>query len=339
MRLSEIISRLENKFPKSNAESWDNVGLMVGNKEREIKKIQISLDVTMKVIDNAVENGVDLIISHHPFIFSPLKEINTDSLMGRKLMKVIENKIAVYSLHTNLDSTLMGLNDLVGEKLGFGQSKIIDAVKESFYKGEVYTLTSENSEKTKEELAKENISFKQENIGEQEKNIFKFTFTEKKEKIYSVIEKLNRKSLITKDYCIYELENKYTESGIGRVYTLEEKQKLTDLIKNVKELLGLEVVTVSGYDMDKAVIKKVALVNGAGSSYWKKAKRMGAELLITGDLKYHEALDAKEEGMYILDVGHYESEHFFHLLIEKILEKETGLEYFVFNDEPVLEKY
>ena len=323
MTLSEIISRLESKFPKYNAESWDNVGLMVGSRENEIKKIQISLDVTMKTIDNAIKNGVDLIISHHPFIFSPLKDINSDSLMGRKIIKLIENKIAVYSLHTNLDSTITGLNDLVGEKLELGEGKIIDSVKESFYRGEFYPAFQENIDKIKEELEKEEVLFKTENT--------KFILVLKKEKLYSIIEKLNRKSLISEDYCIYELENKYITNGIGRVYSLSEKQKLSDIINMVKEKLELNFVTVSGYDIENA--------NGAGSSYWKKAKRMGAELLITGDLKYHEALDAKEEGMYILDVGHYESEHFFHLIIEKILEKETGIEYFVFNDEPVLRKY
>ena len=331
MKLSEIISRLEEKFPRQNAESWDNVGLLIGNRENEIKKIQISLDVTMRVIENAVENNVDLIISHHPFIFSPVKDINNDSVIGRKILKLIENKIAVYSLHTNLDSTMLGLNDLVGEKLGFVNGKIIDSVKENFYRGEFY---SDNREKAEEELQKENLSFKTEFHGEETK----FIFAHKKEKVYSVLEKLNRKSLIQGEYFIFELENKYTESGIGRVYSLDKKENLLDVIKDIKEKLNLENVVISGYDIEKAVIKKIAVVNGAGSSYWKKAKRMGADLLITGDLKYHEALDAKEEGMYILDVGHYESEHFFNILIEKILAELSGVEYFIYNDEPVLKR-
>ena len=223
MKLSEIISRLEEKFPRQNAESWDNVGLLIGNRENEIKKIQISLDVTMKVIENAVENNVDLIISHHPFIFSPIKDINNDSVIGRKILKLIENKIAVYSLHTNLDSTMLGLNDLVGEKLGFVNGKIIDPVKENFYRGEFY---SDNREKAEEELQKENISFKTEFHGEETK----FIFVHKKEKVYSVLEKLNRKSLIQGEYFIFELENKYIESGIGRVYSLDKKENLLDVI-------------------------------------------------------------------------------------------------------------
>lgn len=331
MKLSEIISRLEEKFPRQNAESWDNVGLLIGNRENEIKKIQISLDVTMKVIENAVENNVDLIISHHPFIFSPIKDINNDSVIGRKILKLIENKIAVYSLHTNLDSTMLGLNDLVGEKLGFVNGKIIDSVKENFYRGEFY---SDNREKAEEELQKENISFKTEFHREETK----FIFVHKKEKVYSVLEKLNRKSLMQGEYFIFELENKYTESGIGRVYSLNKKENLLDVIKDIKEKLNLENAVISGYDIEKAVIKKIAVVNGAGSSYWKKAKRMGADLLVTGDLKYHEALDAKEEGMYILDVGHYESEHFFNIIIGKILAELSGVEYFIYNDEPVLKR-
>ena len=260
-----------------------------------------------------------------------VKDINNDSVIGRKILKLIENKIAVYSLHTNLDSTMLGLNDLVGEKLGFVNGKIIDSVKENFYRGEFY---SDNREKAEEELQKENISFKTEFHGEETK----FIFVHKKEKVYSVLEKLNRKSLIQGEYFIFELENKYTESGIGRVYSLDKKENLLDVIKDIKEKLNLENAVISGYDIEKAVIKKIAVVNGAGSSYWKKAKRMGADLLITGDLKYHEALDAKEEGMYILDVGHYESEHFFNILIEKILAELSGVEYFIYNDEPVLKR-
>lgn len=326
MKLSEIISKLEKKFPKQNAESWDNVGLLVGRKENEIKKIQISLDVTLKVIEEAIKNKVDLIISHHPIIFSSIKEINSDSLIGKKILKLIENNISVYSLHTNLDSSNFGLNDLVGKKLGFENGKILDEIKENLYKGEIYTQKN-----ITEEFEKENIKYKIEKmeIG------YRFIFILRKEKIYNFIEKLKRKLLINESY-ISELENKYSEKGIGRVYTLEKKENLYDIIKNIKEKLNINNLKISGYNLEDAKVKKIAVVNGAGSSYWKKAKRMGAELLITGDLKYHEALDAQEEGMYIIDVGHYESEHFFNIIIVEILKEVSGIEYYTFNDEPAM---
>lgn len=265
MKLSEIINRLEEKFPKSNAESWDNVGLIIGDRNKEIKKIQISLDITLKAIEKAIDTGADLIISHHPFIFSPIKNINGDSLLGRKILKLIENKIVVYTLHTNLDSSKSGLNDFIGEKLGFFNGEIIVPIRE------------ENTECSKE-----------------------------------------------------------NENGIGRLYSLTEKENLLDVIKNIKEKLELKNIKISGYNIENAKIKKIAVVNGSGSSYWKKAKRMGADLLVTGDLKYHEALDANEEGMYILDVGHYESEHFFHIIITDILQKYNSVECYIFNDEPAM---
>lgn len=326
MKLSEIISKLEKKFPKQNAESWDNVGLLVGRKENEIKKIQISLDVTLKVIEEAIKNKVDLIISHHPIIFSSIKEINSDSLIGKKILKLIENNISVYSLHTNLDSSNFGLNDLVGKKLGFENGKILDEIKENLYKGEIYTQKN-----ITEEFEKENIKYKIEKmeIG------YRFIFILRKEKIYNFIEKLKRKLLIDESY-ISELENKYSEKGIGRVYTLEKKENLYDIIKNIKEKLNINNLKISGYNLEDARVKKIAVVNGAGSSYWKKAKRMGVELLITGDLKYHEALDAQEEGMYIIDVGHYESEHFFNIIIVEILKEVSGIEYYTFNDEAAM---
>lgn len=326
MKLSEIISRLEAKFPKQNAESWDNVGLLVGNKNNDIKKIQISLDVTSKVIDEAIKNKVDLIISHHPLIFSAIKEINTDSLIGEKILKLIENKISVYSLHTNLDSSKYGLNEFVGEKLGFFDGKIIDPIKESFYRGEVYT-----KENIEEELKKEKLDFRIEKL----ENIYKNIIVSEKNKIYSVVEKLKRK-LLVEEVFIFELDNKFSNKGIGRIYSLKEKKKILEIVKMVKEKLELDNLKVSGYDLENTEIKKIAIVNGAGSSYWKKAKRMGANLLITGDLKYHEALDAKEEGMYIIDVGHYESEYFFHEIIKDVLEDLQEIHISVFNDEPAM---
>lgn len=259
MILNEIIKVLEKRFPLTNKEEWDNVGLMVGRRQNEIKKIQLSLDVTMETIDNAIENGVDLIISHHPMIFSGVKKINSDTIIGEKIIKAIENNIAVYSLHTNLDSTKDGLNDYVGKKLNLFDGKIIDEINEN-------------------------------------------------------------------------------ESGIGRVYSLGEKIKFYGFVEKIKENFLTNNLRVSGKNLDELLVKKVAVVNGAGSSYWRKAKKMGADLLVTGDVKYHEALDAVEEGFCIIDIGHYETEHFFGNIIKKELEKFEGIEIIEFNDIPVFNK-
>lgn len=243
MKLGNIIKELEKNFPKQLAEKWDNVGLLVGDREQKIKKIMILLDATEKAIDYAIEKNVDLIITHHPMIFSPLKSIDYSEIIGRKIIKLIKNEISLYTLHTNLDSAKDGLNEYIGNYLGLSKGKIL------------------------------------------ERNDFQ--------------------------------EN----SGIGRVYKLEEKSNIHDIIELVKRKLNLENVNVVLAEKSESEsVEKIAVINGSGMSYWKLAKKLGADIVITGDVKYHEALDAKEAGISIIDVGHYESEIIFKDIIKKYLD-------------------
>ena len=255
MKIKTLVKRLGKEFPLSLAESWDNVGLLVGDEDREITKVQISLDATEKVIDHAIETGANLIITHHPLIFTGLKNITSKNFMGRKMIKLIENKIAVYSMHTNLDIGNGGLNEYITSKLGVETSKILDEKKDG-----------------------NNISL----------------------------------------------------GGIGRVFNLSKQMELGEYLLIIKEKLGLESVRVVG-EMDKN-IKKIAIVNGSGASYLDKVKKINVDLFITGDIKYHEGLDATEMGIALFDIGHYESEHFFTEIIEKYC---YDLDVEVYNDKPI----
>ncbi|MDX8335269.1 MULTISPECIES: Nif3-like dinuclear metal center hexameric protein [Cetobacterium] len=261
MKLSKLISFLEDKFPAFLSEEWDNVGLLVGKRDLKINGILLSLDITEKVIDKAIECGANLIITHHPMIFKPMKNITTDSLTGKKIIRLIENGISVYSMHTNLDSGKNGLNDFLGENiLGFKNGKILDS-----------------------------------------------------------IEKNGR------------------EFGIGRVYKLENILTIENLSQLLKEKLKLNSINIVKSNEEKE-IKKVALISGAGASYWRKAKKLGAQVLITGDVKYHEAMDAKEENFSLIDIGHFESEWIFSNLLEDLIKKEFEIDIKIFNDGPVFEK-
>lgn len=258
MKLSKILKFLEEKFPLKHAEEWDNVGLMVGERNKEVKRVQLSLDLTQSNLDIAIENKIDLIITHHPLLFKPLKSITDDSILGKKIMKLIENKIAVYSMHTNLDSSREGLNDYFSKKvLNLENGKILDK---------------------------------------------------------------------------FELNG--VEFGIGRIYELNQETSQDVLIKKIKEKLKLETINfVKGNDK---IIKKVAIITGSGANYWRKAKREGADILITGDVKYHDALDAMEENFNILDVGHFESEWIFSELIKKMLEDNFDIYVTILNGDGVL---
>ena len=253
-----INKELEKEFPKNLAEEWDNVGLLVGDNKREIKKIQISLDATEVAIDNAIKNSVDMIVTHHPMIFKGVKSIDNSTILGRKIIKLIENRINLYTLHTNLDSAFNGLNDYILKQLGIKESKIID----------------------------ENING------------------------------LN--------------------CGIGRIYRLEKEISILEYINFLKEKLEIENVRVVG-DVRKN-IKKIALVNGSGMSYWRKVKKLDVDLFITGDIGYHEALDAKENNLSLIDIGHFESEKCFVKLLKTYFEK-MDIDVIIYNDGPVFKNY
>ena len=259
MITKDIINFLEEKYPRSNAEEWDNVGLLVGNNKKDVKKIQLSIDATEKAVDYAAQNNVDMIVTHHPLIFKPLKSIVMSELSGRKIIKLIENGLNLYSIHTNLDSSKDGLNDYILELLEVKKYKIIDI--------------NANDE----------------------------------------------------------------TAGIGRMYTLEEKINILEYADFIKTKMKIKNVRVISNDL-KSEVKKIALINGSGMSYWRKVKSLGADLFITGDISYHDALDAKESGLHLIDIGHFESENCFSELLKKNLE-EIGLEVLIFNDGPVFENY
>ena len=259
MITKDIINFLEEKYPRSNAEEWDNVGLLVGNNKKDVKKIQLSIDATEKAVDYAAQNNVDMILTHHPLIFKPLKSIVMSELSGRKIIKLIEKGLNLYSIHTNLDSSKDGLNDYILELLEVKKYKIIDI--------------NANDE----------------------------------------------------------------TAGIGRMYTLEEKITILEYADFIKTKMKIKNVRVISNDL-KSKVKKIALINGSGMSYWRKVKSLGADLFITGDIGYHDALDAKESGLHLIDIGHFESENCFSELLKKNLE-EIGLEVLIFNDGPVFENY
>ena len=125
MKIIDVINILESKFPKSLKESWDNVGLLAGDENSEVRKILVTLDVTLDVIDEAIEKGANLIISHHPLMLRPVNDVVENKVIGKKLRKLIKSDISVYSMHTNLDISVDGLNDYVAEILEFRDVKPI----------------------------------------------------------------------------------------------------------------------------------------------------------------------------------------------------------------------
>ncbi|MEG0249813.1 MAG: Nif3-like dinuclear metal center hexameric protein [Peptostreptococcus sp.] len=237
MKLYEVIDTINKKYPEYLQYNWDNSGLNIGDKDSEIKKIMLTLEVTESTVDEAIENNVDLIISHHPFLFSKINKINKNDIKGNLIYKLISNSISVYCMHTSYDVAIDGLNDYFFELMGISNEYILDesCTNENYRNGESY--------------------------------------------------------------------------GLGRVGSLEETMKVKEFISKLKSKLSIKNVRYVG-KLDKK-IKTVAVVTGSGAEFFEKAKELDIDVLVTGDMKYHQAMDALEIKMSVIDCGHYGTEHIF----------------------------
>lgn len=351
MKLKTLIKKIETKYPLDLAYDWDNVGLLVGDFDMDIKKVLVTLEANEKVINEAIENKIDLIVTHHPFIFSKMNKINTADLKGRLIHKLIKNDIALYSMHTNFDIAFDGLNDYFMEVMGFGNSKILDTTKNDIlYKLVVY-VPNTHVEKVKDALAKagcghignySHCSFSTEGIGnfkplqgtnpfigkegvvESVNEIKIETILPQKNLGGAISSMLNAHPYEEVAYDLYKLENKGQAFGLGRISKLENSITLGELCNHIKSKLNMDYIRVVGDT--EVIVNKVAVVTGSGADLVKKAQRQGAQVLITGDVKYHDAQDALDMGMNIIDCGHFDTEDIFKDVMKRFLDEVNEIE-------------
>lgn len=241
MKIKEVIKFLEEKFPLDLQEDWDNSGLQIGNVENDLKNIIISLDLTDEAIESAIENSCNLIINHHPLIFSPIKSIDLSSDYNKKIEKLIKNDISVFAMHTNLDTAKGGVND--------NFAKVLELEKVDFL----------------------------------------------------------------------DTENEYPMARLG--YTKEQSSQ--EFAKFVKDKLACKGLIVYG-DKEK-IIKKVALCGGAGSDFIEDAIEKNCDVIVTSDVKYHEAIDNSKD-IVIIDPGHFASENHIIYMLENLLKDKFLIE-------------
>ena len=335
-----LIQAFETWIPKSLAFEGDKIGLQIGTLNKPIKKIMVTLDVLENVVDEAIENDVDLIFSHHAVIFRPLKDMRTDQGQSKIVAKCIKHDIAVYNAHTNLDNANGGLNDWLAEALDLQNTEIlIPKASESLYKLAVYTPLSH------EKVVREAIGHAGAGaIGQYShcsfntigKGMFKpdegaqphIGQVGRLEEVEEVkIETVVPESLLNKvkramlnahpyeevAYDVFKLENEGPAYGLGRIGQLPQELTLKAFAETVKKVFELDGVRVIG-DLDSKV-NKVAVLGGDGNSFYKQAKFKGADVFVTGDIYYHTGHDALLDGLPIIDAGHH---------IEKVMKKGVG---------------
>ncbi|MBE5934221.1 MAG: Nif3-like dinuclear metal center hexameric protein [Lachnospiraceae bacterium] len=245
MNSRQLVAHLNKLAPPRYAESWDNTGVSFGNLDREISKIMIALEPSEVVINQAVECGADVLITHHPMIFKPVGSLSYDSLIGRKITKLAQNNIVTFSMHTNMDIAVMSHKS--ADILGLVDTRILEVT------------------------GTEIIGGKEENIG---------------------------------------------FGSIGRV---EECISLLECVQLVKEKFNIDNLRVIG-DMNKSV-ESIAILPGSGKSFINNVIKEGVDVLVTGDIDYHSASDARDLGVHIIDAGHFETEYFFVEYMESYLKE------------------
>ncbi|MCK4570188.1 MAG: Nif3-like dinuclear metal center hexameric protein [Bacteroidales bacterium] len=344
MKIKELTSYLETLAPIGLQESYDNSGLLIGNPGSGIKNALICLDLTMEVLDEAIRDEFDLIISHHPLIFSGMKSLTGRNETERIVIKAIKNDIAVYAIHTNLDNIHTGVNAMLCEKLGIKEPVILQPLVGKLNKLVTF-CPHEHAGKIREALFSagaghignyDNCSYNLEGYGTFRAGKGSNPFVGEKSKLHT--ENETRIEVIFPDhilgsllsalkekhpyeevaYDIYPLKNEYLQAGAGMIGTLEKPMAEQSFMEMLKKTLGTGVIRHSAFISRN--ISKVAVCGGSGSFLIGNALAFEADIFITGDVKYHQFFEA-EGKMIIADAGHFETEQFTKELIYHILNK------------------
>ena len=344
MKIKDVCKVLEELSPLHYAEDFDNVGLLVGDKEAQLTGIVVTLDTLENVVDEAIAKNYNLIVSFHPIIFKGLKRLNGNNYVERVVLKAIKNDIAIFSMHTALDNARLGVNQKICEVLGLKNTQILLPKKDTIKKLVTYVPTAQSAQLKKVLFETgagkignySNCSFSNKGIGsfmaEENANptigeIGK-THLEEEEQLHITFESTFESRILSAlknnhpykevAFEITTLENKNQHIGMGMVGELENVSSESNFLKLVKERFFIPTIKHSKF-LNKP-IKKVAVLGGSGAFAISAAKNLGADIFLTSDLKYHNYFEAESE-LIVADIGHFESEQFTKNLIVDFLSK------------------
>lgn len=242
MKIRDVVAVIEQFAPLSLQASYDNSGLIVGRPDDEVHKALLAVDVTEEVMDEAEREGCDIIITHHPIIFSPLKRLNSATYVERCVERAIRKGIALYASHTNLDSTREGMSWRVGRMIGLEGMSVL------------------------------------------------------------------------------EPQPGNPEVGFGVVGELSVAEDAVAFMRRVGKIFDVKAVRHSDIPESCSAIRRVAICTGSGHSLIGDALRAGADVYITGDLKYNDFM-LGENRMILMDIGHFESEFCAINILDDVLSK------------------
>lgn len=348
--VAEIIKVMEELAPSFLAEEWDNIGLQVGDYNQTVHRLLVSLDTDERVIDEAVHKKVDLIISHHPLFFHPVKNLLYHEPLGKAVRKLIKHEISLFAAHTNLDIAPGGINDFLAEILDLREVEVLaETKKDKLYKLVVF-VPRDFLDQVRDAICEAggghigNYSHCTFSVlgegtflplagtkpfigaaGKMEKTPeYRLETIVPEYRLNSVIQAMLKSHPYEEAaFDIYPTELNGVKYGLGRIGSLAQPVKLADLAKKIKEIFNGNGIRVIGDP--EMVISKVAVLGGGGMSCFQAAQKKGAQCFITGDVKFHEGQHALAMGIAVIDAGHYDSEvQFMSVLADNLRNKLKG---------------
>ncbi len=344
MKIQEITSYLESWAPLALQESYDNSGLIVGDSQSDVTGVLVSLDCTEAIIEEAVRTKCNLVVSHHPIVFSGLKKITGKNYVERTIISAIKNNIAIYAIHTNLDHVSTGVNAKIAERLGLQNVKILSP-KSGLLRKFVTFCPADSAEKVREALWAAGAGY----IGNYDKVSYNLEGTgtyrgnENSNPVIGEKGKLMREPEVRIEtifpshiegkilaalrashpyeeiaYDILPMDNSWQQVGSGMIGEISEPLTPQAFLAMVKTSMNAKVIRYT--PIPGKTIKKIAICGGSGSFLLQEAIRQGADAFVSSDFKYHQFFDA-EGKIIIADIGHFETEQFtIDLLVDKLNE-------------------
>ena len=343
-QIKDITSYLETIAPPAYQESYDNARLIVGDPQAEVTGILVSLDAVESVVDEAIDKGCNVIVSHHPIVFRGLKSLTGKNYVERTVIKAIKHDIALYAIHTNLDNVHQGVNRKISEKIGLQHLRILAPKADTLQKLVTFVPLAD-TDKVLQVLGDagagqignyKNCSFrtagtgtfqpneqanphlgeagKQEEVEEQRIEVMYPAHLAGR--ILAALREAHPYEEVA--YYQQSLVNENQEVGSGMIGELPTPLSGTEFLAHLKEAMELSVIRHTR--LLDAPIHRVAVCGGAGSFLLPHALRQRADAFVTADYKYHQFFDADGQ-LVIADIGHYESEVFTKELLGELLLK------------------
>lgn len=345
MKIQQIIDFLEEFSPLAYSESFDNTGLLVGDAQKELTGVLITLDTLEEVVDEAIRKNCNLIVSFHPIIFSPIKKITPKTYVERVILKAIANDISIFAIHTALDNSFFGVNRKICDILGLKNLKILipqtkiiqklvtfvpksheNQVREALFKagaGKIgkysecsFSLNGKGSFKANED-AEPFVGEKNKLHFEEETQIGVIFEKHLQSKILNALFETHPYEEVA--FEVYTLENQHQNIGLGMTGEFEKEISEEEFLELVKNQFSVPCIRHSKFLQQK--IKKIAVLGGSGAFAIDNAKSAHCQAFISSDFKYHDFFKA-ENKILLTDIGHFESEQFTkNLLFDEISKK------------------